>query len=395
MIRDFFLILVIVAIIEFGVKFGLVLYNFSVNGDTEAQSKAEEIAGNVRSIMLNEGGPVAARTLYPILRDNVEALGYMVAIEPADITVAAIREVFDFVPMGIPAPDWPDGSHATGTVNISAEATCLGCHNTAAVGDTLGTVTVRNYLSRDIALWWKSVQLGAGLALGKILLHSVLLFILLRSRMQPLLQLRSVVSRLARAFGALDSRAEVRSRDEFGVLASDLNLFLDRISRLIGELDTVLRRVVQVNDDVIRIQGSLRDRVKSFSNHTRQIERRALVGAKREPLLSPEWFDAMQNSIRELDNTLAARSDTAIGPVFDQLRAVIGNAEAQINANQVLFEDVAKLGSDSDDFQEALTEMIRLEERLGAIIESGTGLVSRLQGKGKAAEGEATEGETA
>jgi hypothetical protein len=37
--------------------------------------------------MRNEGGPVAARTIYPILERNWTDLGYAVAIVPSDVTI--------------------------------------------------------------------------------------------------------------------------------------------------------------------------------------------------------------------------------------------------------------------------------------------------------------------
>ncbi|MEL6476575.1 MAG: methyl-accepting chemotaxis protein [Pseudomonadota bacterium] len=379
MIKDFFLILVIVSLLEFSLKAGLVLYNFQVKGEVEAGAVAEDISDNVISIMRNEGGPVAARTLYPILERNWNDLGYAIAIEPAEITVAAISEGFGYTPEGIPA-DFADGVHRAASIQIRAEEFCLGCHNTAAVGDVLGTVMVRTYLAKDFLLWWEDIKLTAGLAVGKIVLHSILLFILLRARMEPLLRLRAVVSNLAKAYGGLDHRAEIRSPDEFGVLARDLNLFLDRISRLIAELDQVLRRVVDVNDDIVLIQGDLRERVDQFLANTRRIERRAMMNAKREPLLSNAWFDAIKGSIGDLDAILAEIDDAPEATrLLDTLRAVVDNAEAQIKTSEELFEDLASLGEDTERFQSAVSEMARLEERMQGIIETGTVLVRRLQ----------------
>lgn len=386
MIRDFFLILVIVTVVEFSIKAGLVVYNFAVNGKAEAAQRAEQVADNVRSIMLNSGGPVAARTVYPILERNLEDLGYAVAVEPKPITVAAIEEGFGFTPRGIPA-DWPEGRHREAHVDVEAQEFCLSCHTTASVGDVLGTVTVRTYLARDLALWWESVKLTAGLAVGKIVIHSVLLFLLLRARMEPLMRLRSVLGDLARAYGGLQHRAEIRSADEFGVLARDLNLFLDRITGVVAELDRVLRGVVAVNDDIVAIQGRLRGQVDGFVSGTRALERRAMMAAKREPLLSAEWFAAARRSLAELDARLAearpnlpeARETAAL---VETLSAVVANAEAQVRTSEQLFADLAELGEQSDRFRAAIGEMARLEERLQAIVETGTRLVSRLQPDG-------------
>jgi hypothetical protein len=87
MIKDFFLVLLAVSILEFALKAATVYYNYSVNGASEAQVVADDLAENVRSIMRNEGGPVAARTIYPILERNWTDLGYAVAIVPSDVTI--------------------------------------------------------------------------------------------------------------------------------------------------------------------------------------------------------------------------------------------------------------------------------------------------------------------
>ncbi|MEM8751951.1 MAG: histidine kinase [Pseudomonadota bacterium] len=379
MIRDFFVILVLVAALEFSLKAGLVYWSYETDGEAEAATAAQEIAENVRSIMINEGGPVAARALYPIIEKNWADLGYVIAVEPSPVTIASIEETFDFTPKGVPAA-FPEGRHKAASVELVAAQTCLGCHVTASVGDVLGVVTVRNYLSKDFAAWWREIGLTAGLAIGKIVFHSILLFILLRARLEPLMRLRSVVGDLAKAYGGLDRRAEVRSTDEFGVLARDLNLFLDRIAKLVGELDAVLRKVVSVNDDIISIQSELREKVDAFSANARRIERRAMMSAKREPLLSNAWFEAVSGSIDDLDQALAAAEEApGAAKIVATLRGVVDNAEAQIRSSEALFADLAELGEDADGFRAAVAEMARLEERMKGVIETGTLLVRRLK----------------
>ena len=252
MIKDFFLVLLLVMILEFALKAGKVYWDYHSNGEAQALEVADELSDNVISIMTNSGGPVAATTVYPILDKNWKDLGYEIAIEPSAKTLVAIEERFSYTPIGIPKAAMADGEHKAASIDIKAVAFCTGCHFNASVGDVLGTVTVRNYLSRDFEIWWEDVKLTLGLALGKITLHSILLFLILRARMEPLLRLRSVVSTLSKAYTDLGQRAEVRTSDEFGVLARDLNVFLDRIETLLGELGKVLSKVVNVNDDILR-----------------------------------------------------------------------------------------------------------------------------------------------
>lgn len=381
MIKDFFFVLLAVTVIEFSFKAGLVYYNYHFDGTEEAKIVADDLADNVISIMRNEGGPVAARTLYPILDENWSDLGYTIAIEPAEVTIDSIEVGFGYRPRGIPADDWPEGRFREYQTDIIAEEQfCIGCHTQATVGAVLGTVTVRNYLSRDFALWLEDVRLTASLAAAKIIIHSLLLFLILRTRMEPLLELRSVVSNLARAYGRLDYRAEIRTSDEFGVLAQDLNLFLDRITNIVGELDAVLNKVVLANDDIIAVQGNLRETVDGVVSGIRQLERNAMLSAKQEPRLSNEWFDAVRGSIESLDNVLLdIDSRSSASELMGTLRQVVSNAEAQTQSSEVIFTKLADLGDQSETLKDSTLEMIRLEERLKSIIESCSTLVRKLK----------------
>ncbi|MGZ2260003.1 HAMP domain-containing protein [Roseobacter sp. A03A-229] len=380
MIRDFFIVLVIVTLIEFSLKAALVYFNYQSSGQDEAAIVANDLAENVRSIMLNEGGPVAARTMYPILEKNWSDLGYTIAIEPSPVTVRSIEAGFGFTPQGIPATEWLDGQFKSAELEIVAEEFCLACHSQAEVGDTLGTITVRNYLARDFALWLEDVRLTATLSTGKILLHSFLLFLILRARLEPLMELRAVVSNLARAYGNIGHRAEIRTSDEFGVLARDLNLFLDRISRIVAELDTVLGRVVSANDDIIAIQSDLRLSIEKVVSNMRTVERDAMLGARREPRLSNEWFSAVRGQIGQLDAEVSkAGSVGDATELLDTLKQVVSDAETQIAANEKIFEKLAGLGDESDALKDSMLEMTRLEERLQGIVETCSVLVRRLQ----------------
>ena len=85
MIRDFFLLLVIVAVLELGLRYAQ-YYEFKNNEPARVQV-ADKLSNDIRSIMLNAGGPTAARTIYPIIDKNYHDLGFLVAVEPSQITV--------------------------------------------------------------------------------------------------------------------------------------------------------------------------------------------------------------------------------------------------------------------------------------------------------------------
>lgn len=67
MTLSFLVFLLVVAVIEAGLRFGIEVYAFYHRDAEETRIAADRLAEDVRSIMLNEGGPVASRTVYPIL----------------------------------------------------------------------------------------------------------------------------------------------------------------------------------------------------------------------------------------------------------------------------------------------------------------------------------------
>lgn len=268
LVSSFLLLTLAVAAVEMGLRFGVVIYRFQASAPQQTEAAAERLASDVRMIMLNRGGPVAARTVYPILDRNFQRAGLKIAIQPSSLTVSAIESQFDFTPRGVPVA-WPDGRHVEAKTELRAEEFCLQCHTNAAVGDVLGTVVVRDYLSTRLANYWSDVRLSGGLNVVKIILHTVILFFLLRTLMGPLMSLRASVARLARGEAGVSARAEVVSSDEFGDLTHDLNVFLDRTDQLLSDLEDTLSGVSEVDE-------RLKDLVVEITDQVEQMEVAAL-----------------------------------------------------------------------------------------------------------------------
>ncbi len=221
--------LAVLALMEAAARFGLSVYRFSTEGEARAEVAAGEIAVDVRDIMVNRGGPVAARTVYPILESIYDDAGYRIAIEPTQETVSSIEATFGFTPRGIPA-DWPEGRFQQGRVEMRADDFCLQCHIDSQVGSVLGTVTVRHYLATELAGFWRDTQVLGLVAMANVILASGLMFFYLRRRMRPLQALDEAIGDLGKSGVALTRRVPVLSRDEFGKLAHDTNMFLDRMA---------------------------------------------------------------------------------------------------------------------------------------------------------------------
>jgi methyl-accepting chemotaxis protein len=382
MIRDFFLLLLVVAGAELGIRYGVVLYEFRNQEPERVDRAAQQLASDIKSIMLNSGGPTAAQTVYPILNRNYDDLGLAIAVVPAEVTIESMKATRNMVAQGLRAV-WPAGNHNEATVKIKAEQFCLGCHVKAQVGEVLGTVTVRSYLSRKEDAWWHEVRLTAVVLSFNIIVHTIVLFLLLKVRMEPLLSLRSTVTGLAKGVMDLSPRARVKSDDEFGELALDLNHFLDRIGLIVRDLDKILSEVVAVG---ARLNTLTRHLDHQFDGMRASAQRATAESAQRS--LAAQVATARESGafavlVQTLDE-LSERVPTVGGA---ELRTQLGRLQGSFASVQAALHEVAPpLGeptlqsAESQAFAQSLREMALLEATMQKVAESGQQVLQRLLG---------------
>jgi len=383
MIRDFMIALLAIVALELGGRYALARYEFATEDLEATELAAERLAGDVKDIMLNRGGPVAARTVYPIIRRHSEQAAFEIAIVPSPITVEAIEQKFGFTPRGIP-PEWSDGPHHEATIELTAEPFCIGCHVTARPGDVLGQVSVRNYRSHRMAEWWREARVISVVGMGNVLLHTIVLFLLLRVRMEPLLRLRSSVALLARGRMDLSQRAEVRSDDEFGELASDFNHFLDRLTMLVEDLEDVLGRVATVNRRLLQVGSEMDVRIGAVQSLSQDAMRRAYE--IRQEIAGPwsEVVEALDLVIGRADGGPQTDESVVVDPGLRELLSRLRAAAAvQVEAGQhleSLTELLSTLSHEVADDSHYRGEIRLLEERMQSVAESGQTLLARLRG---------------
>ena len=373
---SFMMITIAVAAIEMGLRFGLVLYQFQQDAGENAQIAAERLADDVRTIMLNRGGPLASRTVYPILQRSLRRGGLEIAIEPSAITLTSIHKVFSFEPRGIPAT-WPTGAYREGRVELRAEEVCLSCHSDGRVGDVLGVVSVRDYLQRHVTTWWEDVRITGGVNLATIVAHSVILFFLLRSLMAPLLSLRSAVSQLAKGAAGLSTRAQVRSSDEFGELANDLNAFLDRIAHILADLERTVVKMVAVNTRLSQVTGRTKAQLVILENVMEAVRRGVVPTAAQSESLPAAELTRMESFLY----TLEALS----GIVTPAQRAEIGEMKGRIQNLREEWErswrwttTLPQLVHEVHTFRHFVDEIAFLEEHLNDVVDLSKRLLDRL-----------------
>ncbi|HEY3326649.1 MAG TPA: methyl-accepting chemotaxis protein [Novimethylophilus sp.] len=379
MIRDFFLLLIAVTVIELGVRYGVVVYNYK-NHDREAVELAtQRLAGDVKSIMLNSGGPVAARTVYPILKRNFEELGLSIGIIPAEVTVTSMKYKFDMEPRGIP-PQWPSGKYNEARATLTAEQFCLNCHVHAKVGDVLGEVRVRSYLSTKLTAWWAEVRLSSMIWAINIITHTIVLFLLLKVRMEPLLSLSSTVSSLTKGIIDLSHRAKVKSHDEFGGLALDLNHFLDRIAHIVEDLDKILTKVVATSHRLNQVSHQMNSQFEKIHESTQLILHAALKEQKRQPGILSGSLDALVSALDILsgDAVIPEEARKKLHDLTDRFRDMIRKVES-VSGDFPQSDDLLNgLSRDIHEFAHFLGEIALLEEKMQVVAESGQDLLCRL-----------------
>ena len=344
-IRDFLLALTAIVVLELGGRLALESYQFRHQDREATELAAERLAADVKNIMLNRGGPVAARTIYPILRRDHQNLGFEIAIEPADSTKAVIQRNFGYQPHGIP-PEWSVGRHHEAIVDIPAEEFCTTCHSNLSPGDVVGRVVVRKYQATRIDKWWQEARVISVVGMANVILHSIVLFFLLRMRMEPLLRLRSMLARLAKGTFDLSQRAEARSDDEFGELATDLNHFLDRVSHLVEDLYTILGKVGAANERLSQVSGTMTQHIDSVRSLAREA-----VG---------------QIVATHGDAARLAQGATTGNQVLERLETLAG-----------LLND---LMGQIDDDSHYLNEIRLLEEHMKTVAQSGQLVLERIKG---------------
>jgi hypothetical protein len=255
---------------------------------------------------------------------------------------------------------------------------------------------VRSYRSHRLAEWWREARVISVVGMGNVLLHTIVLFLLLRVRMEPLLRLRAAVASLARGRMDLGQRAEVRSDDEFGELAADFNHFLDRIVLLVEDLDDVLGKVAAVNQRLLQVGTEMDARIDTVQELNRDAMRRAYeIGQK----IAGPWGEA----VSALDLVIVDRagspgtdgSDESDGSgeldgsgepdprMRDVLRSLRAAAAIQLEAAEqlsALTELLSRLSQEVAGDSHYRGEIRLLEERMQSVAESGQTLLARLRG---------------
>ena len=384
MIRDFFLLLLLVTCVELGIQYASMVYKFQTTEQSRIDASAQGLADDIKAIMLNSGGPTAAQTIYPILRRNYEDVGLSIAVLPSDLTVKSIEQTFRFTPIGL-QPNWMAGEHIEAVTSLKSEEACLGCHIKAKVGDVLGTITVRSYLEPKESAWWTQVSVMAGTMSIKIIFHTTLLFLLLRARMEPMMSLRATTAALAKGVMDLSPRAKVNSADEFGELAADLNSFLDRVKLLVHDLDQILSEVMSVGDRLGTLSRGLEQQLDEMRESSSHADSEGAQRSVANQIVAAREAGAFEVLMNTLDEVIAAKftnsadAEQLRGNLLRLKKSFLTVTEA-VSSSSPTPETAPSEVSQFLVISQSLREMTVLEGSMQKVAESGQRLIDRLQG---------------
>lgn len=97
-----------------------------------------------------------------------------------------------------------------------------------------------------------------------IALSVVVLIIVINRIYRPVIELKSLVSRLANGDGDLTQRLEVRTQDDLGEIASGINRFIDSLNSMLLEVKSVTTQLV---DSVRQLRVSTQTNTAILSDH--------------------------------------------------------------------------------------------------------------------------------
>ncbi|MEF3191799.1 MAG: methyl-accepting chemotaxis protein [Campylobacterales bacterium] len=144
---------------------------------------------------------------------------------------------------------------------LVATQECLTCHSNAKVGDVLGVMDL-DYslegLENDIATMTTRTSLT--MILSSLVTTILLLWVLKRIVGKPIDDLLRHIKDLASGEGDLTARVAVKSEDELGEVAHNINLFIEKIQRIVTTVQETAQASQKIATDLSSHAASLQQR---------------------------------------------------------------------------------------------------------------------------------------
>ncbi len=134
---------------------------------------------------------------------------------------------------------------------FKAQQECLACHSNAKLGTVLGVMDLSMSLKesdQDISnATWKMATMMGGISL---VVGFLVYFIVNRQLVKPIRSLNSMLRDIAEGEGDLTKRLKAFTRDEIGEMAQWFNVFMEKLSKIIGQIQEHSQQVAQSVEDL-------------------------------------------------------------------------------------------------------------------------------------------------
>lgn len=200
--------------------------------------------------------------------------------------------------------------------------------------------------------------------------------------MGPLLGLRSVVSRLAKGGMDLTRRARIKSEDEFGELALDLNLFLDRICQIIEDLNEILTQETAVNQRLGELITQMDDQLNQTQTDVQGTIQRVLSHINRLPpseqlTADLERLSAALDAISE-DQPIPEETLRRLRKVLADYHETMSQAQQILQRYEQLGQGLVGITQDTRSLSHLMRELDVLQDKMKGITASSQRLLKRL-----------------
>ena len=207
-----------------------------------------------------------------------------------------------------------------------------------------------------------------------------------------------MITLLAKGASDLSHRAAIKSHDEFGELARDLNLFLDRIDHVVEDLGSILTKVMALNHRLNQVQTQMQDEYEQAESQLQAATGQLFDTRSRTVAENTRWLNAMTLAMTSLQS-LAAEMNLP-EPLQKNLQRCAIDLETLVEYAQSdpqkegTGQQLVELAQRFQNFSHFMAEMAVLEEKMSEIAEEGQVLLNRLRGAAKAREANLPEGTT-
>ncbi len=179
----------------------------------------------------------------------------------------------------------------------------------------------------------------------------------------------------------------MKSRDEFGELARDLNLFLERVNQVMEDLSAVLSSISELTERLTDVHGRTVHRQHRLDELARDATRDVYEEAAAHSLLDLQWLETAESALRSLQQlaapeALPAAESERLERLLGQFRELVAEAECTVARNREIGANLLDLNHELRASGETLQEMAVLEERMRSISSQGQTLLERLRGTG-------------